>query len=151
MVCYIDRNIAYRLSAAELCLLFMIMCNPIHMVLCWCRWWQCGSHVMLWSPSGMLRWVFAARTLQYRKLLLLQFRSGTILVTVYLQVWDLRVLRAMPMLLYLPTAHFFVFTVFTFYSFFLLLGWGLRIDRASIAFSLPCIADLYYNNWYFTG
>ena len=72
-----------------------------------------------------------------------QYCYGTILMTLFLIVWDWLVFRAEPMPSCWPNL-FFYWLVFIFSPFhrFVLWGWGLRIDRTSvITLSQPCTAD----------
>ena len=98
-------DIAHRRSAAVLCMLYQIRCNPMHPLngalpdsMC-----QCGLHAVLFSHIGTLIRRFAA---EHRSTAGLLFPSlccsGTILLTPYSMVWDWRVSRAGPMLFYWP-------------------------------------------------
>ena len=67
---------------------------------------------------------------------------GMILVTLYLMVWDWRVLRAEPMLSSWKICFFFLSIIFSFSSFHGLVvwGWAHRIDSV-LTLSRPCTAD----------
>ena len=76
--------------------------------------------------------------------------SGTILLTLYSMVWDWRVSRAGPMLLYWPKQLYPYYIVF--YSFSLSLlsvyrlvlwGWGFWTNRVYITLSQPCTGYLF--------
>ena len=73
------------------------------MVLYLDRMCQCGLHAVLWSHIGTLMHCLAAEPCSTAGLLFpSRSRSGTILLTQYSMVWDWRVSRAGPMLLYWP-------------------------------------------------
>ena len=73
---------------------------------------------------------------------------GTLLVTPCSMVWDWRVSRAGPMPFYWSSCSLplclllFSLSLLSFYG-LVLWGWGLRTDRVLIAFSQPCIANLF--------
>ena len=96
-------DIAHRWSAAILCMLYKIRCNPVHpvMVLYLDRMWQCGLHAVLWSHIGSLMCLLAAEPSSLAgPLFPSQCPCGTILLAVYSMVWYWRVSRAGPMLFY---------------------------------------------------
>ena len=73
------------------------------MVLSLDRMCQCGLHAVLWSHIGTLMHRLAAEPRSTTGLLLpFLCPSGTILLTQFSMVWDWRVSRAGPMLLYWP-------------------------------------------------
>ena len=64
---------------------------------------QCGLHSVLWSHIGTLMHCLAAEPRSTSGLLFLsRCPSGTILLTPYSMVWELRISRAGPMLFYWP-------------------------------------------------
>ena len=64
---------------------------------------QCGLHAVLWSHIGTLMHRLAAEPCSTAGLLFpSRCLSGTILLTPFSMVWDWRVSRAGPMLLYWP-------------------------------------------------
>ena len=76
--------------------------------------------------------------------------SGTILLTAYSMVWDWRVSRAGPMVLYWPKLLSPYYSLLLFFFLFLLSvyslvlwGQGLRTDRVYITLSQPCTLDLF--------
>ena len=115
---------------------------------------QRGLHTVLWSHIGTLMQRLAAEPCSTAGLLFpSRCPSGSILLTPYSMVWDWRVSRAGPMLLYWPKL-LYPYTI-VLYSFSLsllsvyrlvLCGWGLRTDRVYITLSQPCTANLFFNN-----
>ena len=91
------------------------------LVLYLCRICQCGLHVMLWSHIGKLMCLLAAEPHDIYSPLSV---CGTILLTLYVMVWDWRVLRGGPMLFYWPRllAPFLFSPVFPSSSSFLWVG-----------------------------
>ena len=116
-----ERDIAHRISVAVLCMLYKIRCNPIHPL----NDVLSGPYV----PVRVTRGSLVAHRIFMRRLaaepsstaglsLPFQCPSGTIFLTTYLMVWDWRVSRAGPMLLYwpndsIPTIVFYYFTRFS--------------------------------------
>ena len=82
-------------SGVTLCTLFMVLSLD--------RMCQRGLHAVLWSHIGTLMHRLAAEPCSTARLLF-PFRcpSGTILLTPFSMVWDWRVSREGPMLLYWP-------------------------------------------------
>ena len=111
---------------------------------------RCVLHAVLWLHIGTLMHRLAAEPCSTAGLLFpSRFPSGTVLVTQYSMVWDWRVSRAGPMLLYWPKL---LYPTIVFYYFSLSLisvnrlvlwGWGLQTDRVYITLSQPCTADLF--------
>ena len=98
-------DISHRWSVAALCMLYKIRCNPVHPLSAA----PPGTYVPVRVTRRALvahRCTYAlprCRTLQYSRLLFpSRCPSGTILLTPYSMVWDWRVSRAGPMLLYWP-------------------------------------------------
>ena len=78
--------------------------------------------------------------------------SGMILLTLYSMVWDWRVSRVGPMLLYWPkllypcySLLYFSVSLLSVYR-LVLWGWGLWTDRVYTTLSQPCTAWLFNNN-----
>ena len=98
-------DISHRRPAAFLCMLYKIRCNSVHPLngalpgpIC-----QCGLHAVLWSHIDTLMHRLTAEPCSTAGLLFpSRCPSGTILLTPYSMVWDWRVSRAGPMLLYWP-------------------------------------------------
>ena len=121
----------------------------ILMVLSLDRMCQRGLHAVLWSHIGTLMHRRAAEPCSTAGLLFpSRCSSATVLLTPYSMVWDWRVSRAGPMLLYWPKL---LYPYYVFYSLSLSLlsiyrlvlwGWGLRTDKVYITLSQPCTADL---------
>ena len=95
-------DISHRRSVAVLCMIYKIRCNPVHPLngardrMC-----QRGLHAVVWSHIGTLKHRLAAEPCSTAGLLLpSRCSTGTILLTPYSMVWDWRVSRAGPMLLY---------------------------------------------------
>ena len=92
---------------------------------------------------------FRCRTSQYRRTFIAVLHlSGTIWLTSYSMMWDLRVSRAGPMPFCWPSCSLlFCLQLFSLSLLFLyrlvVWGWGLRTDRVSIFLSRPCIANLF--------
>ena len=134
-VCFIRSNVTQ-------CTLLMVLYLD--------RTCQCGLHTVLWSHIGSLMHRLAAEPCSTAGLLFpSRCPSGTILLTPYSMVWDWRVSRAGPMLLYWPKL---LYPYIVFYSFSLSLlsvyrlvlwGWGLQTDRVYTTLSQPCPADLF--------
>ena len=133
-------------SGVSRCTLFMVLSLD--------RMCQRGLHAVLWSHIGTLMHFLVAEPCSTAGLLF-PFRcpSGTILLTPFSMVWDWRVSRAGPMLLYwpkLPYPYYSLLLSFPFSSFCLyrllrlvLWGWGLRTDRVYVTLSQLCTADLF--------
>ena len=84
----------------------------LSMVLYLGRMCQCGLHALLWTHIGTLMHRLTAESCSTAGLLFPSLcPSGTILLTPYSMVWDWRVSRAGPMLLYSPKL------LYPFYSF----------------------------------
>ena len=117
-------DISHRRSVAVLCMLYKIRCNPVHllMVLALHRMCQRGLHAVLWLHIGTLMHSLGAEPCNTAGLLF-PFRcpSGTILLTPFPIVWDWRVSRAGPMLLYWPKI------LYPYYSLLLSIGWYYRL------------------------
>ena len=95
-------DISHRRSVAVLCMLYKIRCTLL-MVLSVDRMCQRWLHAVLWSHIGTLMHRLAAEPCSTAGLLFpYRCPSGTILLTPYSMVWDWRVSRAGPMLLYWP-------------------------------------------------
>ena len=108
-------------------MLYKIRCNPVHlMVLYLDRMCQCGLHAVLWSHIGTLMHCLSAEPCSAAGFLLPSWcPSGTTLLTPFSMVWDWRVSRAGPVLLYWPKllyAYYSLPTLFPF-LFFLSIGW----------------------------
>ena len=144
-------NLSHRRSVAMLCMLYKIMCKPMHPL--------CGTLPVPYVPvrvtCGTLiahRYISAlprCRTSQNRRLLFsTQYLSGMIWLTPYSMVWDWRVSRAGPMPFCWPSCSL-LFCLQLFYLSLLFLyrlvvwGWGLCTDRVSISLSRLCIANLF--------
>ena len=135
-VCYI------RSGVTRCTLLMMLSLYPI------C---QRGLHAVLWLHIGTLMHSLAAVPCSTVGLLFpFQCPSGTILLAPFSMVWDWRVSRAGPTLLYYPNCCSIPTIVFNSLSLSLLSayrlvlwGWGLRTDRVYITLSQPCTADLF--------
>ena len=119
----------------------VIRCTLL-MVLYLDRMCQCGSHAVLWSHIGTLMHRLAAEPCSKAGLLFpSRCPSGTILLTPFSMVFDWRVSRAGPMLLYwpncsIPTIVFYSFSLSLLSVYRLVLwGWGLRTDRVYITLS----------------
>ena len=114
-------DIAYRQYVALLCILKKMRCNPmtLFMVLHLIRMGQWGLHAVLWShicilyePLVVHLYTIRASSMQnlaHRTTFILpsQCPSGTILLALYLMVWDWRVSRALSMCFYSPTQSLF--------------------------------------------
>ena len=119
------------------------------MVLYLDRMCQCGLHAVLWSRIGTLMHRLAAEPCSTAGFLFpSRCPSGTILTTPFSMMWDWRVSRAGPMLLYWPKLLYPYYSLLLFLSVYRLVlwGWGLRTDRVYITLSQPCTADLFHNN-----
>ena len=102
---YIFINL-YKVDPWQSCVCFkrsgVTRCTVL-MVLYLDRMCQCGVHAVLWSHIGTLIRHLAAEPCSTAGLLFpSRCPSGTILLTPYSMVWDWRVWRAGPMLLYWP-------------------------------------------------
>ena len=90
------------------------------------RMCQCGLHAVLWSHIGRLMHRLAAEPCSTAgHLFSSRCPSGTIFLTPYSMVWDWRVSRAEPMLLYWPKLlypYYSLLLFFIFFSFCLLVG-----------------------------
>ena len=96
-------EITHRRSVAVLCLLYKIRCNPVHPL----NGALPGPYVLVRVTRGALvahRYTYApprCRTLQYSKTFIpFSVTLWNDLLTAYSMVWDWRVSRAWPMLLY---------------------------------------------------
>ena len=111
---------------------------------------QCGLHAVLWSHIGTLMHRLTAEPCSTAELLFFsRCPSGTILLTAYSIVWDWRVSKVGPILLYWPKLLYPYYSLLLFSLSLLsvyrlvLWGWGLRTDRVYITLSQPCTADLF--------
>ena len=145
-------DISHRRYVAVLCMLYKIRCNPVHPL----NGALPGQYVPARVTRGALLHI---GTLMHRLAaepcstagLLLPSRcpSGTILLTPYSIVWDWRVSRAGPMLLYWPNLLYPYYNLqlfFPFSSFCLwvgIVGLGLWTDRVYTTLSQTCTADLF--------
>ena len=88
------------------------------MVLYLDRMCQCGLHAMLWSHIGTLIHRLAAEPCSTPGLLFpSRCPSLTILLTAYSMVWEWRVSRAGPMLLYWPKLLYIYYSLLLFFPF----------------------------------
>ena len=79
---------------------------------------QCGLHAVLWSLIGTLMHLLAAEPCSTTGLLFSsRCLSGTILLTPFSMVWDWRVSRAEPMLLYWPKLLYLYYSLLLFFPF----------------------------------
>ena len=113
-------DISHRRSVAVLCMLYKNRCNPLHP--------RNGAlpgpyvpvrlHAVLWSHIGILMHRLAAEPCSTAGLLF-PFRcpSGTILLTSFSMVWDWRVSRAGPILLYWPELLYPYYSLLLFFPF----------------------------------
>ena len=88
---------------------------------------QCGLHAVLCLHIGTLMHRFAAEPCSTAGLLFnSRCPSGTILLTPYSMVWDWRVSRSGPMLLYWPKLLYPYYSLLLFFpfSFFLSIDWN---------------------------
>ena len=113
-------DISHLRSVAFLCMLHKIRCNPVHPL----NGALPGPHVpvrvtrVLWSHIGTLIHRLVAEPCSTAGLLFpSQCPSGTILLTPYSMVWDWRVSRAGPMLLYLPKLLYPYYSLLLFFPF----------------------------------
>ena len=120
------------------------------MVLYLDRMCQRGIHAVLWSHIGTLMHRLAAEPCSAAgPLFPSRCPSGTILLTPHSMVWDWRVSRAGPMLLYWPKLLYPCYSLLLFFPSLLsvyrlvLWGWGLRTDRVYTTLSQPCTDDLF--------
>ena len=122
------------------------------MVLYLDRMCQCGLHVVLWSCIGTLMHRLAA---EHRSTAGLLFHSrcpsGTILLTPYSMVWDCRVSRAGPMLLYWPRQLYSYYNLLLFFpsllSVYRLVLWGWVFGLIGcISLSLSLALLTFFNN-----
>ena len=127
----------------------VIRCTLL-MVLYLDRMCQSKVHAVLWSHIGTLIHHLAAEPCSTAGLLFpARCPSGTILLTPYSMVWDWRVSRAMPMLLYWPKLLYPYYSLLLFFPFlfFLSIGWycgaGFFGLIGCIPLSQPCTADLF--------
>ena len=123
--------LAHRRSVVVLCMLFKTRSNPMHLLR--------GAVPLSYVPECVTRGALVAhmhscvpprcRTSQYRRTFVpSQCLFGTILVALYLMVWEWLVLRAEPMLSRWPNLLFFLSPVIFFFSSFhalVVMGWGL--------------------------
>ena len=121
-------DISHRRSVAVLCMLHKIRCNPVQSLNSALpdRMCQLGLHAVLWSHIGTLMHRLDAEPCSAAGLLFpSRCSSGTILLTPYSMVWDWRVSRAGPMLLYWPkllNPYYSFLLSFPFSSFCLYVG-----------------------------
>ena len=95
----------------------VIRCTLL-MVLYLDRMCQCGLHAVLWSHNGTLMHRLAAEPCSTAGLLFhSRCTSGMILLTPYPLVWDWRVSRARPMLLYWPKLLYPYYSLLLFFPF----------------------------------
>ena len=122
---------------------------------------KCQLHAALWSHIGTLMHRLAAEPCSTAGLLFAsRCPSGTILLTPYSMVWDWRVSRAGPMLLYWPKLLYPFYSLLLFLPFllFLSIGWycgagvfGLiGCIPLSLSLALPTFFDN-NNNYYVLG
>ena len=121
-------DISHRRSVAVLCMLYQIRCNPVHPLngALLDRMCQRGLHGVLWLHIGTVMHSLAAEPCSTAGFLF-PFRcpSGTILLAPFSMVWDSRVSRAEPMLLYWPKLlypYYSLLLSFLFSSFCLQVG-----------------------------
>ena len=114
------------------------------------RMCQLGLHAVLWLHIDTLMHRLVTEPCSTAGLLFpSRCPSGTILLTPYSTVWDWRVSRAGPMLLYWPKLLYPYYSLLLFSLSLLsvyrlvLWGWGVRTDRAYTTLSQPCTADLF--------
>ena len=133
---------AHCRSVALLCILYKIMCNQMHAL----NGALPGPYVPVRVTRGALvahRHAYApprCRTSQHRRTFIPQGPSGTILLTQYSMVWDWRVSKSGPMLLYWPKLLYPYNIIIVFYCFplsllsvYRLVLWcqSLRTDRCT--------------------
>ena len=113
-------DIFHRRFVAVLCMLCKIRCNPVHPL----NGALPGPYVPARVTRGALvahRYTYApsrCRTLQYRRTFIpFSVSSGTILLNPYSMVWDWRVSRAGPMLLYWPKLLYPYYSLLLFFPF----------------------------------
>ena len=88
------------------------------MVLYLDRMYQCGLHAVLWLHIGTLMHLLAAEPCSTAGLLFpSRCPSGTILLPPYSMLWDWRVSRAGPMLLYWPKLLYPYYSLLLFFPF----------------------------------
>ena len=146
-------NIAHRSSVSVLCMMYKIVCNPMHPIYC--------ALPVPYVPVRVARGsmvahrcthscAFSLQNLNSSAVTLFSFQClcGPILLTMYLMVWDCWVSRARLILFYWPKMQdpFLSSTVFLF-LFFLSIGsyCGAVVFRMIRCKSLfhPCTADLF--------
>ena len=114
-------DIAHCRSVAVLCICFIrsgVTRCTLLMVLYLDHMCQCGLHAVLWSHIGTLMHRLAAEPRSTAELLFpSRCPSGTILLTPYSLVWDWRVSRAGPMLLYWPKLLYPYYSLLLFFPF----------------------------------
>ena len=113
-------DISHRRSVAVLCILYKIRCNPVHPLngALPGPYVPCGLQAVLWSHIGTLMHCLSAEPCCIVGLLFLsRCQSGTILLTSYSKVWDWRVSRAGPMLLYWPQLLYLYYSLLLFFPF----------------------------------
>ena len=113
-------DISHRRSVVVLCMLYKIRCYPVHPL----NGALPGQYVPVWVTRGALvarRYTYATprcRTLQYYRTFVPSWcPSGTILLTHDSMVWDWRVSRAGPMLLYWPKLLYPYYSLLLFFPF----------------------------------
>ena len=114
-------DISHRRSVAVQCMLYKIRCNPVHPL----NGALPGPYVPVRVTRGALvvHWYTYApphcRTSQYsRTFIPLSVSLRNDLITPYLMVWDWRVSRAGPMLLYWPKLLYPNYSLLLFFPFF---------------------------------
>ena len=116
-------DISHRRSVSVQCMLYDIRRNATHAPSKWCSTWTvCVSvgylHAVRWSHSGILICNLDAEPRSTAGLLLpSQCPSGTILLALYSTVWDSRISRAGPMLLYWPKLLYPYYSLLLFFPF----------------------------------
>ena len=146
-------DISHRRSVAVLCMLYKIRCNPVHPL----NGALPGPCVPVRVTLGALvahRYTYGpsrCRTLQFsRTFIPSRCPSGTILLTPYSMVWDWRVSRAGPMLLYWPKLlypNYSLLLSFAFSSFCLLYCTaGVFGLVGCISLSLSLALPTFFNN-----
>ena len=122
------------------------------------RMCQHRLHAVLWSHIGTLKHRLAAKPCSTAGLLFpSQCLSGTILLTLYSMVWDWRVSRAGPKLLYWPKLLYPYYSLLPFFPFSSLsIGWHcgagvfglIGCIPLSLSLALPTFFTNNNNNWF---
>ena len=146
-------DIYNRRSVAGLCKFYKIRCNPVHPI----NSALPGPYVPARVTRGALvahRYTYApprCRTLLYSGTYIFPSRCpfGTILLTLYSMMWDWRVSRAVPILLYWPKLLYPYYSLLLF-LFFLSIGWyceaGVFGLIGCISLSLSLALPTFFNN-----